>query len=329
SHAVPAGLLEELRSGRVRFPHVSVGAHERGPVFEIGAMTTRPTPASLSDLGRRIAWMDEQRLDLQVVAPWLDIAGYDLPPDEGADWSRFVNQELASLKLQSDRVALLGTVPLQDPKVAGEVLTEVLRNGFAGVMIGTTVAGVHLDDPQLAPFWEAADETGSIVYLHPPFSSGVEAYRAYGLENALGRVNDGSLALARLIFSGAVERYSGARIVVSHGGAAIPYVLGRLTRAAEVDSSLPDPVAAFGRLWFDSVVFRREALELLVSVASAERVLIGSDYPFPIGDLTPRRVVEESKLSQHEYRCIVGTNACQLFGLPTNSVSNVSEGSAK
>jgi len=318
AHAVPAGLIGDLAAGRVRFPHVTVERLGHGRALSFcGAPPTRPIAAGLTDAGQRDAWLAGQRIDRQVVGGWLDIFGYELPPEEGADWAAAITEGLAALAADDPRMTALGTVPLQDPaRAAAAVAGLTGRPGLPGVMIATRAGGRELDDPAVTPFWEAADAAGAVVYLHPGFA-GSPRYSDFGLVNGLARVEDGTVTLARLLYAGIPARYPGARIVAAHGGGALPYVLGRLARNHAINpGSTADPVESFARLYFDSVVFDPAALAFLVAKAGPGRVLLGSDYPFPIGDLAPRDVVERAALRDGERAGILGGSAALLFPGP-------------
>jgi len=316
SHVVPDDLLDELASGRLRFPRVEVVPRDGGRALSFaGGEPTRPVPPPLLDHEGRRAWLTEQRIDAQVVAPWLDMFGYQLPPDEGMEWARTLSTHVKSVTDADDRLVPLGTVPLQDPPRAADALRELLADGFAGVMIATKVGDQELDDPALTPFWEAADELRAVIYLHPSFGASPR-HRPHGLVNGLARLEDTTVTLARLLYAGLPARHSGMRLIAAHGGGALPYVLGRLARnQAVVARDAADPLESFAHLYFDSVVFDPAALRFLVEIAGPDRVLLGSDYPFPIGDLSPRTVVEQSGLDDLTIERILTGNAEELMGI--------------
>jgi aminocarboxymuconate-semialdehyde decarboxylase len=315
AHAVPAELIGDLAAGRVRFPHIAVERSGHGHSLSFcGGPPTRPVAAGLTDAALRDAWLTKQRIDCQVVGGWLDIFGYELPAGEGADWALALTEGLAALAAQDPRLTPLGTVPLQDPQRAADAITDLTRRpGLPGVMIATRAGDRELDDPALTPFWEAADAAGALVYVHPGFA-GSARYSDFGLVNGLARVEDGTVTLARLLYAGVPARYPRARIVAAHGGGALPYVLGRLARNHAINAgSTADPVESFARLYFDSVVFDPAVLAFLVARAGQDRVLLGSDYPFPIGDLAPRDVVERAALRDGARAGILGGNAARLL----------------
>ena len=318
AHFVPQKLLDTLVSGRASFPHVEL-LHE-GDTFKLGfagGPLTRPVNPKLREAEGRHAWMTEAGIDMQVTGGWLDAFGYELAPEEGAAWSRFLNEHLFGACNGDAGFAPLATVPLQNGKLAAEVLRESLAAGFAGAMIGTQPKGSdgNLDDPDLDPFWEAASELGATIYLHPMFGCGDPRLLDYGMINAVGRGVDTTTAIARMLFSGHFTRYAGMTMILSHGGGALPYMLGRLRRNHAIHPDYADPKAEFDKLYFDSVLFEPTALRFLCETVGAARVMLGSDYPFPIGDLAPCKVVHDAGLSEIETKAILGDTAARLFRL--------------
>lgn len=315
AHMVPPRLLQQLHTGQLRFPGIQVTPHEQTyRVAFNGGTPTRPIAPGLTDLDRRTSWLQDNSIDLQLVGGWLDIFGYDLDPAEGAEWAAVLTDSLREATAEQPRLVSLGSVPLQDPTRASEAVRDQRDAGLPGVMIATRAGGRELDHPDLTVFWEAAHDTGSIVFLHPGFGGASERYHDYGLVNGLARLEDTTVTLARLLYAGVPARFPEAKIVVAHAGAALPYVLGRLARNHAMNpDTTRDPVESFQRLYFDSVVFDPAALGLLVGKAGADRVLLGSDYPFPIGDLTPRDVVNATDLSAQEKAQIEGGNARDLM----------------
>ena len=207
-------------------------------------------------------------------------------------------------------------MPLQHGGLAAEVLVEALEQGFGGVMIGTLPNGVggNLDDPSLDPFWQAASDLRAAVFMHPMFLCGEPRLADYDLVNAIGRLADASIAVSRLLFSGHLLRFAGMKFVLSHGGAALPYALGRLARNHQIaQGKYADPRKGFAAMYFDSCVFDADALEYLAKKAAPQRIMLGSDQPFPIGDPEPMKVVEGAYLNEALKRGIVGETAQGVF----------------
>ena len=316
AHLVPPRLLDDLEHGRLRFPGIEVVPRDGGRALAFaGGEPTRPVPPGMQDAERRRSWMDEQGIELQVVAGWLDMFGYQLDPGEGAEWARTVSAYLMDAADEDGRLVPLGTVALQDPAGAADALRLLVEGGFPGVMIATQIGERELDEPAFEPFWAAADELGAVVYLHPSFAAGPR-HKVHGLVNALARPEDTTLTLARLLYAGIPAAHPRMKLIASHGGGTLPYVLGRLARNhAVVAHDAADPLESLAHLHFDTVVFEPRALRLLLECSSPERVLLGSDYPFPIGDLEPRGVVERAGLDDDTVRRIVAGNARELFGI--------------
>jgi aminocarboxymuconate-semialdehyde decarboxylase len=321
SHFVPQALLDDLATQRA-FPSVKTTMEKGGLCMSfVGNKPTRPVMPLMSDVGKRREWLTVQRIDKQVVGGWLDMFAYELPPEEGADWSRYLNEHLLKGVAQIPELVPIATVPMQSGKLAAKVLEEALNAGFHGAMIGTQPKGLGgaLDDPDLNPFWEAASAREVTLILHPMFATGDDRLADYGLVNAIGRVTDTTHAVARLLYSGHLTRYPGVKAVLSHGGAAIPFVMGRLQRSYLANKTPGDPAEGFRRLYFDSIVFDPRALRFVCEAAGVDKMMMGSDFPFSVGDLEPRKIVEASGFSEKERSAIIGGTAAALFHIKTSA----------
>jgi len=319
AHLVPPSLLDAIRAARADFPSVKLIEEGGSLGFAFaGNKPTRPVSKPLSDIAGRLQWLDTNKIESQVVGGWLDMFGYEIPADEGVRWSQLINTHLFKIAKDQPRFIPLATVPLQDGARAADVLKEAHAEGFKGAMIGTQPKGKGgvLDDPSLLPFWEAADSLGSIVFIHPVFESGDDRVHDYGMANAVGRITDTLIAMSRLIYAGHVTRYANIKIVAGIGGAALPYVIGRLRRNYSLDKDkLGDPDAALAAMYYDTIVQDTRALRYLADVVGADRIMMGSDMPFPIGDLTPLKIVQETSFSDAERASINGGLVQKLFGL--------------
>jgi aminocarboxymuconate-semialdehyde decarboxylase len=207
---------------------------------------------------------------------------------------------------------------MQDGATAARVLNDAHKAGFRGAMIGTQPhgSGGVLDDPALTPFWEAADHNQSVLFIHPVFDPGDKRVDDYGMNNAIGRITDTLIAIARIIYSGHVQRYQGARIVIGIGGAGLPYVLGRMQRNYNLHKdSLADPQEALSLLYYDSLLHNSAALQFLIDTVGSERIMLGSDMPFPIGDPAPLDVFDGLHISEFQKQHILCDVAKTLFCL--------------
>ena len=319
AHYIPQLLFDRFDAARSKFPSVTLKRDGKTNRMQFpGGELTRPIMPRLSDLDDRRAWMDKNGIDHQLVGGWLDSFGYELPVAEGAAWSRFINDCMKEALAGEPRFTPLATVPLQDGTLAAQVLGEAMSAGFGGLMIGTLPKGQggNLDDPNLDPFWQAASDLKAGIFLHPMFLCGEPRLADYDLVNAIGRVADTSIAVARLLHSGHLLKYPGVKLVISHGGAALPYVLGRLARNFTIaQGKYADPRKGFEALYFDSIVFDVDAFEFLAGKAGPGKVMLGSDMPFPIGDLEPQKLIHASHVNDVEKQAMLGGTARGIFRL--------------
>jgi aminocarboxymuconate-semialdehyde decarboxylase len=212
----------------------------------------------------------------------------------------------------------LATVPMQSGTHAAKVLEEALDAGFCGAMIGTQPKGATgvLDDPDLDPFWDAASRRKATLFVHPTFGAPDERLKAYGLVSAVGRVTDTTIAISRLLYSGHLLRYPGVNLVISHGGAALPMVLGRLRRSfATAPAQNKDPDEGFKRLYFDTIVYDTATLRFIAEQAGSDKVLMGTDLPFTIAEPEPVQFVDAAGLTGRDRAAILGGTAARLFNV--------------
>jgi aminocarboxymuconate-semialdehyde decarboxylase len=319
AHYLPQCTVDTLTGGARQFPNVAATAEGDSARLSFGGgKPTRPIMGNLRGTAHRLQFMDEQGLQRQIVGGWLDSFGYELEAEEGADWSRFLNEDMLAATAAHERLIPLATVPMQDGELAAAVLREAIGRGCHGAMIGTQPKGGHgnLDDPGLDPFWAAAAELEAAILIHPMFGSDDDRLHDMGMMNAVGRVTDVTIAISRLLFSGHLLRFPGLRIVATTGGGALPFMLGRLSRNHAIDAdNLADPVEGLRRLYFDSIVFRPQALRFLSELVGTERIMLGSDYPFPIGDITPTKVIHDAGYNEAETAAMLGGTAATLFRL--------------
>jgi aminocarboxymuconate-semialdehyde decarboxylase len=173
--------------------------------------------------------------------------------------------------------------------------------------------GSTLDAADLDPFWAAADETGALIHIHPSFDAGDVRVNDFGLANGLGRVTDAMIAVARLFCSGHLTRYRQVKFFAPIGGAGLPFVIGRLTRNHAITKDIGDPVEGLRHLYTDTVVHDVRVLKFVVEMLGADRLMMGSDMPFPIGDTEPMNIVVQAGLSDAETKSINGGLAAKLF----------------
>jgi aminocarboxymuconate-semialdehyde decarboxylase len=316
AHLVPPDLLAAIRSDAARFPNVRQIEQGESLAFAFaGGNPTRPVSKPLSDIPARLAWMSRQGIDRQIVGGWVDMFGYELPGAEAEAWARLANDCLLAAAKSEPHFVPLASVPLGDGARAASVLKGAMASGFPGAMIGTLPRGVGstLDHADLDPFWQAANETGAIIHIHPSFDAGDVRVNDFGLANGLGRITDAAVAVARLICAGHVAKYKNARIFAPMGAAALPFVLGRLKRNAQITPGIGDPDGGLAHIHTDTILHDARVLKFVIEIMGTDRLMMGSDMPFPIGDTEPMKIVAEAGLSKAQTDSINGGLAARLF----------------
>jgi aminocarboxymuconate-semialdehyde decarboxylase len=272
----------------------------------------------LTQLPRRLADMAANGVDVQIVSPspshYYPWAGSELADHV----ARTANQAVADLVAQApDRLVGLGLVALQHPERCPELLEHALGLGLAGVEISSFAPGVELSDERLDPFWAAAERSGAVLFLHPFGCSLDERLDRYYLSNTVGQPAENAVALSHLIFGGVLDRFPGLVVVAAHGGGYLPTTIGRSDHAwhARPDShSCAEPPSSYlRRLWFDSLTHSPDQLRALVAAAGADRVLLGSDYPFDMGDEDPVGSARAAGLDQQVLEGVLAGNVAKLL----------------
>jgi aminocarboxymuconate-semialdehyde decarboxylase len=229
---------------------------------------------------------------MQVLAPTVFTFFYQHEPALGLSCAALQNDEIAAeIRRHPGRFLGIGGVPLQAPELAAQELRRAITTlGLSGAMIGTHVRGRNLDDPALAPFWAEAERLGAFIFIHPHGGAGAERLGAYYLKNLVGLPFETTIAGASLVFGGVLERHPGLKICLSHGGGFLPYQAGRFRHGYEVRPEAKinlesPPDQSIARLYYDTILHSKPTLEFLISSAGADHVLLGSDYPFDMGNL--------------------------------------------
>jgi len=276
----------------------------------------------LNGVADRLADMDRLGVDVQALSPNPGQYYYFAPAELGRDLSRAINDGVAeAVACAPDRLVGIGTVPLQDVDMAiAEMRRAVSDCAMRGIEIGSNVGGRDLSDPAFRPFFAAAEELGIMLFLHPlGFTQGQRLSDHY-LNNLIGNPLESTIAISHLIFGGVLDSYPGLKICVAHGGGYLPAYSGRMDHAFRAREDCRqhitrEPSSYLKQLWFDSLVFDRAQLDYLVSAYGANRICMGSDYPFDMGDPDPVGFLDH--LDKDDRARIMGHNACQLLHLIT------------
>lgn len=290
-----------------------------------GDLEYRPVLAPLWDPAARIAAMDEHRVAIEIISATPIMFGYSAEPDAALAWARLVN-DLAVDMCEHDftRLRPLCQVPLQDVDAVCREASRAISIGHVGVHIGNHVGGRDLDDPALVRFLHHCAHEGIAVLVHPWDMMASERMPKYMLRWLVGMPAETHLAILSLILSGAFERLPRElKLCFAHGGGNFAAQLGRVDNAWHrrdlVSADCPNPPSSYvDRFSVDSAVFSDDALQLLTAVMGTDRVMLGSDYPFPLGELHPGQLIENAPfLSAADRQKLLAENAADFFGVRT------------
>jgi aminocarboxymuconate-semialdehyde decarboxylase len=295
------------------------GAH----VVGLGGRTIRSALGEFVDAQRILDEAAAAGVDRLVLSPWVNLLPYELDLAAAVRACRVQNDALAGLcAAHPDRVAALGAVPLQDPPTAvGELEALMAAPGMGGAEVAASVAGVPLGDDRFLPFWEAAEDLGAVILVHPTTRGfDLPALERYYLWNTVGNPLETAVAGAHLVMAGALERFPRLRLVLAHGGGALAAVRGRLRKAHSFQPQARErlaesPDASLRRLYYDTVTHDADLLRALVDWAGADHVLLGSDRPFDMGADDPVGEVRALGLDPAAERAVLGGTAAALLGL--------------
>jgi aminocarboxymuconate-semialdehyde decarboxylase len=231
------------------------------------------------------------------------------------------NDEIARLtKEHPARFAGIATLPMQAPgQAAAELRRAMSKLGLHGAMIGSNVGGKNLDDPSFEPLWAAAEELDAFMVIHPGNIAGAERLRSYYLANLIGNPLDTTIAAACLIFGGVLERHPRLNFVMVHGGGFIPYQGGRWVHGWEVRPEPKvhvkhSPERYLDRFLYDTILHSKTALEFLIASVGADRVFLGSDYPYDMGMMDCVQHVRELNIASADRDRILGSHAATILG---------------
>jgi aminocarboxymuconate-semialdehyde decarboxylase len=290
-------------------------------VVELGGKQIRAAIAEFVEIEGILAAQDDAGVDRVLLCPWVPLLYYDAEPDEGLARARIQNEALARLvREHPSRVAALGALPLQDPELAaGELRTLMAEGTLRGVEVAASVRGVFLGDDRFEPFWEAAEATGALVFVHPTtrgFDS--PAFQDYYLWNTVANPLETATTAAHMVVAGVMERHPDLLVLLAHGGGALLAVRGRMRHAhgfqPQAKSRLREsPEDSIRRFHFDTLTHDGALLRALIDYAGPDRVLLGSDYPFDMGDARHVDTVRALGLAPEVEAAILAGNAERIL----------------
>ncbi|MFT4089466.1 MAG: amidohydrolase family protein [Asticcacaulis sp.] len=276
----------------------------------------------LMDVATRLKDMDTLGIDIQLISPGPPQYYYWADADLAQDIVTLQNDHVASLCVTNpDRFVGLGTVALQHPELAVSQLRHLIKNlGLKGIQVSTSVGALELADPKFHPVWQACEELGALVFIHPLGSSMGERIAPHYLSNIIGQPIETAVALSHLIFGGVLDSYPALKILAAHGGGYLPTYIGRSDHGWDVRPEActcqHPPSTYLKRIWFDSLVYDPKGLAALIDQVGLSQVVLGTDYPFDMGAYDVHELIRDlPNLTEEAQATLLGGNAAQLLGL--------------
>ena len=323
AHYVPPQLIEAI-GVRGHEIGAQLRSREGAPPalgFDYG-FSVRPFFARLVEpAAERVRWLDQQRIDVQIVGTWPDIFGYGLGLEQCEAWHRMLNDTLAEWRAANHaRFAWIASVPLIDAESAGAELARAANLGACGAIVSANVEGTNIGELPLDPFWSMAEALDMPVLIHPVLVGPAPRAAKFGLTQVVQYTFDTTLGVGSLVLSGVLDRFPRLKLVLSHGGGAYPYLAGRfdimhqrIDRAPQGDVAQQEPSAYASRMFFDSIVHAPKSLRFLLDLVGDENVMLGTDYSFPPADMEPLPSLRAAGLSAAQVRAIADDNPRRVF----------------
>lgn len=270
----------------------------------------------------RIKECNHFKVDVQVLSTVPVMFSYWAKPEHCLELSMFLNDHIAEIiHRYPKRFAGLGTVPLQAPDLAIKELERCRRIGLRGVQIGSHVNDWNLNDGNLFPFFQACEEMNMAVFVHPWEMMGQERMSRYWLPWLVGMPAETSLAICSMIFGGVFERLPKLRVAFAHGGGSFPATIGRIVHGfncrpdlVAIDNKI-NPCEYLGKFYLDSLVHDPKMLDYIVDLIGADKIALGTDYPFPLGELEPGKLIHDMHYNPKVTERLLGGTALEWLGL--------------
>jgi aminocarboxymuconate-semialdehyde decarboxylase len=274
------------------------------------------------DASRRLKEMDDTQVTVQVLSTIPVLFNYWAKPNDALETSRYFNDYIAeTVAKHPGRFIGLGTVPLQDTFLAIKEMERCVQElKMPGLQIGSNINGLNLSDRQFILFYEAAEKLGCALFVHPWEMMGEQQMQQYWLPWLVGMPAETSRAICSMIFGGVFEQFPKLRVAFAHGGGSFPITIGRIEHGFRVRPDLVavdnavNPRDYIGRFWIDSLVHDAKTMSYIIDVMGEDRICLGSDYPFPLGEHHPGKLIEGMKLADNLTDKLFLNNAKEWLG---------------
>lgn len=274
------------------------------------------------DVGLRLTDMEETGVSIQVLSTIPVLFNYWAKPNDGYETSRFFNDHIAeNVVKHPSRFIGIGTVPLQDINLAIKEMERCVKTlKMPGLEIGSNINGKNLSDKYFWPFYEAAEKLNCALFIHPWEMMGEKDMQKYWLPWLVGMPAETSRAICSFIFGGVFEAFPKLRVAFAHGGGSFPFTIGRIEHGYNVRPDLVaidnaiNPTNYIGKFWIDSLVHNEDALDYIIKLIGVDKVCMGSDYPFPLGEHIPGKLIEDSILNIETKDKLLFKNALNWLG---------------
>jgi len=275
------------------------------------------------DAGVRLKEMDETDVTIQVLSTIPVLFNYWAKPADGLETARFFNDHIADTVVKDPlRFIGIGTVPLQDVDLAIQEMERcVAELKMPGLEIGSNINGENLSAKKFFPFYKRAEELGCSLFIHPWEMMGEQQMQQYWLPWLVGMPAETSRAICSMIFGGVLQQFPQLKVAFAHGGGSFPLTIGRIEHGftvrpdlVAVDNAI-NPRAYIGKFWIDSLVHDRNAMQYIIDVMGADKICLGSDYPFPLGEHVPGKLIEEMGFGNELKEKLLFKNAKDWLGI--------------